>query len=156
MAPAPRTPSLFDRLRGLFRIANRLEAVQLRLLGTSGMALLTRRSILLLETTGRRTGRQRRTPVAYWQEPDGDLIIGGGAAGMTRVDWVANLRAHPDTAVWIRRRRISVSARELTGDEYEHVRERAFERWPNAPKYETRSGRRIPYFRLTPRPRRAP
>lgn len=152
VASAPRTRNVFDRLRWLFRIANRLEALQLRLLGTSGMALLTRRSILLLETTGRRTGQQRRTPVAYWEEPGGDLIIGGGAAGMTRVDWVANLRAHPDAAVWARRRRIPVSARELTGDEYERVRERAFERWPNAPKYETRSGRRIPYFRLTPRP----
>lgn len=68
---------------------------------------------------------------------------------MSRVDWVANLRAQPRAWVWIRRRRIPVAAHELTGDEYERAREEALEHWPDAPKYETRSGRTIPYFRLT-------
>lgn len=116
------------------------------------MALLTRRSILVLETTGRRTRRRRRTPVAYWERADGALITGAGAAGMTRVDWVANLRAQPRAWVWIGRHRVPVIAHELTGEEYERVRDEAFERWPNAPKYETRSGRTTPYFRLTPLP----
>lgn len=111
---------------------------------------MTRRSILLLETTRRRTGRHRRTPVAYYERPDGDLVVGGGTAGMTRVDWVANLRANPQASVWLRRRRIPVIAREPTGDEYRRIRDEAFQRWPNAPKYERWSGRAIPYFRLSP------
>lgn len=141
-----------DRLRWIFRIANRFESAQLRHLGTSGMAVLTRRPILVLEATGRRTGRPRRTPVAYREEPRGDLVIGGGAAGMTRVDWVANLRARPQAHVWIRRQRIPVVARELIGDEHERERAEALERYRGARKYEARSGRPIPYFRLTPRP----
>lgn len=156
VASTRRRHSLVDRLRWAFRIANRVESAQLRYLGTSGMALLTRRSILLLETTGRRSGRPRRTPVAYWETPEGDVIVGGGAAGMTRVDWVANLRARPRAWVWRRRRRIPVMVRELAGEEYARVREEGFDRWPNAPRYERRSGRRIPYFRLTPLPEEPP
>jgi len=69
---------------------------------------------------------------------------------MTKVDWVANLRANRDVAVWVKRRRIPVRADEVTGAEEADVRAMAFRRWPYAPRYEEISGRRIPYFRLVP------
>jgi deazaflavin-dependent oxidoreductase (nitroreductase family) len=138
-----------DRFRWYWRIANRLEALQIRLLGTSGVGLLRRTPVLLLETTGRRTGRRRRAPVAYWKQGD-DFLVGGGAAGMTRVDWVANLRANPEATIWVRRRRRPVVAEELTGAQYQVARDEAFAIWPGAARYEEVSGRRIPYFRLTP------
>jgi len=142
-----RAPARPDRWRPLWRITNRFESLELRWLGTSGITLLGRTDVLVLETTGRRTGKRRRTPVAYWTD-DGAYFLGGGAAGMSRVDWVANLRANPDAAVWVRRRRLPVVAHELDGDDYERVRAEAFRRWPDAPSYEMRSGRRIPYFKL--------
>jgi deazaflavin-dependent oxidoreductase (nitroreductase family) len=135
-----------DRFRWYFRIGNRLEALSLRWLGTSG-GKLVRRSVLLLETTGRRTGKRRWAPVVYWKEDD-SYFIGGGAAGMSRVDWIANLNADPNAAVWIRRKRIPVVAHRLKGKAYKRAREYAFERWPHAVKYVRRSGRPIPYFRL--------
>jgi deazaflavin-dependent oxidoreductase (nitroreductase family) len=140
-----------DRFRSVWRIMSRLEALEVRWSGTSGVALLRRTPVLVLETTGRRTGRQRRTPVAYWQDDD-VYFVGGGAAGMTRVDWVANLRAQDTAIVWVRRRRIAVKCEELAGGDEERARREAFARWPNAPSYERKSGRRIPYFRLTPIP----
>lgn len=140
-----------DRCRPLWRVSNRLESAALRYLGTSGIGLVGRRTVLVLETTGRRTGRMRRTPVAYWRGSHGALFIGGGAGGMSRVDWVANLRANTVAAVWIRRRRIPVTGTELSGDAYERARRHAFSRWPDAARYERISGRSIPYFRLDPR-----
>ena len=121
----------------------------LRTFGTSGMSLLRRDRLLVLETTGRRTGRVRRVPVAFWREGD-DYLVGGGAAGMTRVDWVANLRTHPTAVVIDRRRRIAVRANELDGEDYDRARAHAEALWPSVPKYEQRSGRRVPYFRLVP------
>lgn len=135
-----------DRFRWYWKISNRLEAFQVRRTGTSGIALIRRSQALVLETTGRRTGRRRRTPLMYWSA-DGHFFIGGGAAGMTRVDWVANLRSNPVAAAWIKRRRIPVIGRELRSGEYEVAKSHAFRLWPNAAKYE-RSGRPIPYFRL--------
>jgi deazaflavin-dependent oxidoreductase (nitroreductase family) len=139
-----------DRYRWFWRISNRWESVQVRYLGRSGISLLRRTPVLVLETKGRKTGRTRRTALAYWEQ-HGSYLIGGGAAGMSRVDWVANLGATSDAVVWVRRRRVPVQARRLQGDEYERARAEAFRRWPDAPKYEQMSGRPIPYFELVPR-----
>lgn len=118
------------------------------------MALLNRGDVLVIETTGRRSGRRRFTPVGYWRdsEAEGSFIIGGGAAGKTRVpDWVANLRATPSAAVWVDRRRVPVVAEELVGDERELAQRQAMAIWRGVDKYERRSGRVIPYFRFLPK-----
>ncbi|WP_433171421.1 nitroreductase/quinone reductase family protein [Actinoallomurus sp. CA-150999] len=142
------TTSRADRLRWLWRLSNRLETASLRRLGFSWIALIGRRQVLVLETTGRKTGRLRHTPVVYRLDADGRLYIGGGAGGMTRVDWVANLRAKPVAAVWMRRRRHPMIAHELTGEAYERERQESLAISPQAAKYEQMSGRRVPYFRL--------
>ena len=138
--------TLADRLRWYWKIQSRIDSLQVRWIGTSLLAVILRSPVLLLESTGRRSGRRRRSPVMYWRHA-GDLFIGGGAAGMTRVDWVANVRADPHATAWVRRRRMPVVVHELEGIDYDEARSQAFERWPRAAKYE-RSGRPIPYFRL--------
>src|SRR5579859_3153410 len=57
------------------------------------------RRLLLLTTTGAKSGQRRTTPLAYL--PDGDrLLIFGSKAGMpTHPDWYHNLVAHPDVNV---------------------------------------------------------
>lgn len=138
-----------DRFRWYWKFTNRLEAFEVRAFGNSGFGIVLRRPVLMLQTTGRRTRRRHRVVVAYLT--DGDrIVIGGGAAGMTRVDWVANLRANAEAVIFVGRERREVVARELRGAEEDAAREQAFARFPGAWKYE-RSGRRIPYFRLDPR-----
>jgi len=115
------------------------------------MSLFNRGDVLALETVGRRTGKRRFAPVAYWQDELGAFVVGGGAAGMATVpDWVRNLRRSPDAAVWIRRSRIPVVAHELAGDDRARARAEAIEIWPGVADYERKSGRVIPYFRLMP------
>jgi deazaflavin-dependent oxidoreductase (nitroreductase family) len=139
-----------DRTRPLWRIGNRLEALELRHLGFSTTSVLSRGRVLLLETTGRQSGRRRFTPVAFWEEGS-SYLVSGGAAGMSRTpDWVANLRASSDAAVWIRRARIAVIAVELAAAERDAARDHAASIWRSIETYERRSGRLVPYFRLTP------
>lgn len=139
------------KLRPLWWLMNRLESAAIRRLGTGVIGLVGRRTVLVLETIGRRTGRLRRTPVAYWRDRDGALYIGAGAGGVPRVDWVANLRACPAATVWVGRHGHPVCATELVGEAYERTREHALALWPEVARYERASGRRIPYFRLDPR-----
>lgn len=142
-----------DRTRPLWRIGNRIEAFQLRHLGFSPMSLINRGRLMVLETTGRRTGRRRFTPLGFWEDTDGAYVVGGGAAGMATVpDWVRNLRANPAAAVWIRRTRVAVVAEELTGTRRDRAQEEATKVWPAVAKYAAESGRVIPYFRLVPEP----
>jgi deazaflavin-dependent oxidoreductase (nitroreductase family) len=113
------------------------------------MSVLNRGDVMVLETVGRRTGRARFTPVGYWEDDHGAFVIGGGAAGMATVpDWVMNLRQNPEAAAWLRRSRIPVHARELTGAERDRAQQDATAIWPGVPAYERRSGRVIPYFEL--------
>jgi deazaflavin-dependent oxidoreductase (nitroreductase family) len=142
-----------DRSRPLWRIGNRVEAFQLRHLGFSTMSLLNRGDVMVLETIGRRTQRRRFTPVGYIEDVQGAFVVGGGAAGMATVpDWVRNLRANPSAAAWIRRSRLPVLARELTGAERDEAQREAIRIWPAIPRYQAKSGRTIPYFRLVPHP----
>jgi deazaflavin-dependent oxidoreductase (nitroreductase family) len=144
--------SWIDRTTPLWRIGNRIEAWEQRRFGTSLMKIFNPADMFLLETTGRRTGKTRYAPLAYWRDDDGAYIVGGGAAGRSiEPDWARNLRANPsDAAVWIKRRRTPVVARELTGTERDLARDHAATIWKGVPRYERLSGRVIPYFRLSP------
>jgi deazaflavin-dependent oxidoreductase (nitroreductase family) len=143
---APYDKTRADRFRWYWKLQGRIDVLQVRWMGTSLLALMLRSRVLLLETIGRTTGRRHRTPVMYWRVGDA-LFVGGGAGGMTRVDWVANVRTDPRAVVWVSRRRQHAIVHELRGTDYDVARAQALERWPRATKYE-RSGRPIPYFRV--------
>lgn len=107
--------------------------------------------MLLLESTDRRTGRTRRTPVAYVRVGDDDLILAGGAGGQKRVpDWAANVRADPSVVVTLKRRSTSMTAVELVGRDHAETRPSLVGAWPRVARYEQRAGRPIP---LQPRRR---
>lgn len=139
-----------DLLRPFRPFVARLEVAQLRRSGRSALGTLFRTDVLILTTIGRRTGRRRNTPVAYLDYAGG-WLISGGAGGQHRVDWVANLRAHPDASVTVRRERIAVVAEALDGDDYDRARAVALRRWPRITQYEKRAGRTVPMFVLRPR-----
>jgi deazaflavin-dependent oxidoreductase (nitroreductase family) len=138
-------------VRLINRTVNRLEAALVRRTGRSAFAFAYRTPVLVLETAGRRSGQVRSTPVAYRPAGDGTWLIVGGAAGIRRTpDWVANLRAEPRAGVVIDRRRIAVTARELTGDERSATWEELTAVWPRIERYQQRSGRIVAVFALTP------
>lgn len=137
-------------LRRLRRLLTPVEVAQIRWLGTSVLAVLFRTPVLVLHTTGRRSGRPRATPVAWCRGADGSLLVVGGAGGQRRVDWVANLRAEPTASVTVNRRRLTARAVELTGAERAAVWPTLVATWPRVAAYERRAGRPVPVFRLVP------
>ena len=140
----------FDRFRFLRRIARPIEVGQVRWFGASLVSMAARTPVLVLHTTGRRSGAERATPLAFSRDADGSFLIVGGAGGQARVpDWVANLRADGDVAVTIDRRRQPVRAEELVGDDHRSTWARLSSVWPRIDEYERRAGRPVPVFRLT-------
>ena len=113
--------------------------------------MVFRTPVLLLHTTGRRSGRARSTTLAFTRMEDESLVVVGGAGGQVRLpDWVANLRAEPVAAVTIDRARVEVRAVELAGAEREEMWRALLEVWPRIDGYERRAGRTVPVFRLIP------
>ena len=143
--------TMADRLRPLRRIVGPIEAAEIRRFGRSGLSLVFRTPVLVLETTGRRSGRTRSTPLAYHRDDDGSLLVVGGAGGQTVIaDWVVNLRAMPSAVVVVDRSRVAVVADELTGVERSEAWEVLVRVWPRIATYERRAARALPVFRLVP------
>jgi deazaflavin-dependent oxidoreductase (nitroreductase family) len=132
----------------------RAEVAQIERWGTSVVGLAARTPVLVLETTGRATGRRRRTPLAWAPRVGGGWLVVGGAAGQRRTpDWVANLRADGAATVVVGRRRVPVRAEELTGPARAATWAPLRRRWPRIERYERRAGRPVPVVALVPRPR---
>lgn len=145
----PRRDHAADLLRPVRRALRDAEVAQVERFGRSLLSVLFRTPVLVLVTTGRRTGRQRRTALAHLRLDDGDLLVVGGAGGQRRVpDWVANLRAEPRAVVVVDRVGRAVVARELEGDERARAWDLARRAWPRVDVYERRAGRPVPVFRL--------
>ncbi len=143
-------PWWIERTRRLRHHLSRLEVWELERFGRSGLSVASRQSVLVLATTGRRSGLTRKTPVTYLPYEDG-YLIGGGAGGQKATpDWVHNLRSTPRAAVTVQRVARDVLVEEPTGAD----RERAFEtlaaRWPSVRRYEDWGGRPPPLFILRP------
>lgn len=70
--------------------------------------------VAMLETTGRRSGQPRRTPVGYVRNPDGSVWLG---AGRVEAQWPRNLQANPRCRVRIGNEQLVCTAAVLEGDE---------------------------------------
>ena len=106
--------------------------------------------MLVLATTGRRSGRTRKTPVTYLRYGDG-WLIGGGAGGQKATpDWVLNLRASPRASVTIDRVVHDVVVAEPIGADRERAFDTLVARWPSIRRYEEWGGRSLPLFVLRP------
>jgi deazaflavin-dependent oxidoreductase (nitroreductase family) len=142
--------NLADRIRPLRRFGGRFEVAEARWFGRSVLSVLFRQPVLVLQTTGRRSGKRRRTTLAY-REVAGDLVVVGGAGGQTAIpDWVANLRADPGVVVTRKRRTSAMRATELVGADRQAMWDRLLPELPMMATYEARAGRPIPIVVLRP------
>jgi len=104
---------------------------------------------LNLTVKGKKSGIERTTPLLC--VPDGDTILIAGSyfGGPKMPLWVGNLRAADGAAkVEFRKERFAVHATELSDPERAEAWKVMLRTWPNYAKYEQRTDRLIPVFRL--------
>jgi deazaflavin-dependent oxidoreductase (nitroreductase family) len=107
--------------------------------------------LLLLTTTGRKSGQQRTRPLAYLPDGDSFIVCGSNGGSDAPPAWVFNLQANPAAVAEVKQRRLDVVASEVTGPEYEPLWQRFSTANPNFVKYQTKTQRHLPLFRLTAR-----
>jgi deazaflavin-dependent oxidoreductase (nitroreductase family) len=105
---------------------------------------------LLLETTGRRTGQPRQSPLLFARDDDSVIVVGSNFGQQHHPAWTANLLANPEAMVLTGGRRIPVRATLLEGDEAEAAYRKMIEVTAVYQVYRGRTDRRIRVFRLTP------
>src|SRR5690348_4789777 len=105
-------------------------------------------TLLLLTSTGAKSGQPRLAPLAYFTI-DGKLIIIGSKAGAdTNPDWVHNLRANPAAHIEVGADAYDVSSRELSRDEREAIFDKVVAAAPAFGEYQSKTSRVIPLFEL--------
>ena len=104
--------------------------------------------LLLLTTTGAKSGQQRMSPLAYFRI-DGKLIIIGSFAGAP-VDpaWVHNLRANPQAHIEVGTDAFDVTAHELPLAERDAAVRKVTAAAPGFAEYQAKTSRVIPLFEL--------
>jgi deazaflavin-dependent oxidoreductase (nitroreductase family) len=104
--------------------------------------------LLLLTTTGARSGQQRMSPLAYFRI-DGKLIIIGSFAGADfNPAWVHNLRANPQAHIEVGTEAYDVTARELPPTERDELFGKLTAVAPGFAEYQAKTSRVIPLFEL--------
>jgi deazaflavin-dependent oxidoreductase (nitroreductase family) len=107
-----------------------------------------RAPVLLLTSTGRRSGKQRTAPVVYLDDGERVIVIGSNAGNLNEPGWSHNLKANPDAEVEIRGKRRRVRARVSEGDERAELWRRMNEQYAGFDDYEQRTSRNIAVFVL--------
>jgi deazaflavin-dependent oxidoreductase (nitroreductase family) len=107
--------------------------------------------IVMLTSTGAKSGRRRTLPLVAI--PDGDrlVVIASNYGQYRNPAWYYNLRAHPGATILFEGVERQVTARELEGEERERYYERGMEIYPGWKQYRKRASHRsIPVIELTP------
>jgi deazaflavin-dependent oxidoreductase (nitroreductase family) len=102
------------------------------------------RPLLLLTTTGARTGEPRTTPMMY--VPDGDrlLVIASNAGAPTHPDWYRNLVANPDVTVEVDAEKYQATAEVPSGAERDRLFAGIVEKYPFFADHQAGVTRTIP------------
>ncbi len=104
--------------------------------------------LLLLTTTGAKSGQPRVSPLAYFRI-DGKLIIIGSFAGApVSPAWVHNLRANPRAHVEVGTDAFDVTAHELPSAERGQLFGKVAAAAPGFAEYQSKTSRVIPLFEL--------
>jgi F420H(2)-dependent quinone reductase len=110
-----------------------------------------RAPVLLLTTTGRKSGQPRTAPVLYLADGERLVVIGSNAGHTNTPAWALNLRANPDAEAQVRAERRSVRARIAEGEERAELWRRMNEQYSGFEDYRERTDRDIAVFVLEPR-----
>ncbi|HET9874556.1 MAG TPA: nitroreductase/quinone reductase family protein [Mycobacterium sp.] len=118
---------------------------RLTVLGPIGVPLL------LLTTTGRKSGQRRQIPLAYMREGDRLFLVGSNFGQAHHPAWVLNLLADPHGWVTMGGKEIPVLATQVTGTEHDRIFQKFVDYVSNYDAYRARTDREIRVFALTKR-----
>jgi deazaflavin-dependent oxidoreductase (nitroreductase family) len=107
--------------------------------------------VLILHTTGRKSGAIRKLPLIYGRDGKNYLIVASKGGAPDNPGWYRNLIAHPDAAIQVHDEVIPVTARTATPEEKRRLWRIMTVQWPDYDQYQSRTKREIPVVLLTPR-----
>jgi deazaflavin-dependent oxidoreductase (nitroreductase family) len=108
-------------------------------------------TILLLTTTGRKSGEPRTTPLIHRADGGRWVIVASKGGAPEHPGWYENLLADADASVQVKDELIPVRASTAEGEERARLWSLMAEVWPAYDDYQTKTDREIPVVVLTRR-----
>jgi deazaflavin-dependent oxidoreductase (nitroreductase family) len=106
--------------------------------------------VLLLVTTGRKSGQKRTTVLLYLEDGGRYVIVASNGGTAAHPVWWLNLQADPEATVEIGGHKIHVRATEARGEEKARLWQRLIRMYPSYEDYQKRTDREIPVVILEP------
>ena len=109
------------------------------------------RPLLLLTTTGARSGQRRTHPLMYLRDGERLFVFASKGGAPTNPDWYRNLLAHPDVTVEVGDQTLDAVATPVTGPEHDRIYAAWAQQYPQFREYQEKTNRVIPVIELVPR-----
>jgi F420H(2)-dependent quinone reductase len=106
--------------------------------------------VLLLTTTGRKTGKVYTLPLGCFDHQDGYVIVASNRGQPTNPAWYHNLKSNPRVTVQVLDQVISVTAEELSGEARAQAWQQVIATAPSYANYQKLTTREIPLVLLRP------
>ena len=133
-----------NNIRFLIQLFSLIHQVVYRLSGGRIGSQLVGAPVLLLTTTGRKSGKTRTTPLLYLEEGRNWIVAGSNAGDDRHPVWWLNLKTHPVATVQIRNTVKRVRAREASEKEKSLLWPRFVDMYADYEVYQQRTVRKIP------------
>ncbi|HEY5100159.1 MAG TPA: nitroreductase family deazaflavin-dependent oxidoreductase [Gaiellaceae bacterium] len=106
--------------------------------------------VLLLTTTGRKTGKRRTTPLLYAEDAGRYVIVASVGGAPKHPAWYLNLRGNADATIRVGSRELKVHADTASPDERARLWTLMTRMYPGYDAYQAKTSREIPVVTLTP------
>ena len=107
-------------------------------------------SILLLHTTGRKSGVAYTIPLTYFQDGENYLLVASNWGRQHNPGWYYNILHQPEVTIQVNDQVLAVKAYQALGDEYTRLWEMVTSRNNFYVRYQKQTSRQIPIMVLTP------
>ena len=134
----------------VFRVMSALNTWLYRLSGGKIAGSMKGAPILLLTTTGRKTGKTRVTPLLYLRDGENLVLVASKGGAPKHPVWFLNLEANPDVEVEVGRTRERRRARRAAPEERERLWPKVVEMYSGYADYQAKTAREIPLVILEP------
>jgi deazaflavin-dependent oxidoreductase (nitroreductase family) len=105
-------------------------------------------SVLILHTSGRKSGQTRKHPLIYRRSGDDYLIVASKGGAPDHPGWYKNLVAHPDVTIQVWDQLVPVTARTASPEEKRQLWPIMTKEWPAYDSYQQKTERDIPLVTL--------
>jgi len=104
--------------------------------------------VLVVHSTGAKTGKARINPLMYLDEGDDRYVFASKGGAPHNPDWYHNLKANPEVTVEAGTESYPAVAREITGPERDRVYAAMADAFPQFGDYQEKTTRKIPVIAL--------